>query len=272
MANYRVIGKPVERVDGPEMLSGQAIYGPDVKLPGMLWGKILRSPIPHAKVLRVDVEKARNHPGVKAVIAAKDVPARRYGYAVEDEHIFAIDKVHFVGQPVAAVAAVDEDTAEEALSLIEVEYEEMPAVFDAEEAIRDGAPLVHDNLAELNARSVYLASWYPVQGTNIIHHASNERGNVEAALKKADYVFEDEFSSKPNPSQLYGTSRHYGRSRRRHDYGLDLLPGSLRVTHGHGRVFLVCRKARCGLSAPKSAAVSAAKSSRVWSRSRSRWR
>ena len=70
MANYRVIGKPVERVDGPEMLTGQAVYGPDVKLPGMLWGKILRSPIPHGKVLRVDVEKARNHPGVKAVIAA----------------------------------------------------------------------------------------------------------------------------------------------------------------------------------------------------------
>ena len=191
--NYRVIGKPVERVDGPEMLTGQAIYGPDVKLPGMLWGKILRSPIPHGKVLRVDVEKARNHPGVKAVIAAKDVPARRYGYAVEDEHIFAIEKVRFVGQPVAAVAAVDEDTAEEALSLIDVEYEEMPAVFTAEEAMRDGAPLVHDNLADLKARSVYLASWYPVQGTNIIHRASNERGDVEAALKKADYVFEDEF-------------------------------------------------------------------------------
>ena len=70
MANYRVIGTPVERVDGPEMLSGQALYGPDVKLPGMLWGKILRSPVPHGKVLRVDVEKAKKHPGVKAVICA----------------------------------------------------------------------------------------------------------------------------------------------------------------------------------------------------------
>ena len=182
MANYRVIGKPVERVDGPEMLTGQAIYGPDVNLPGMLWGKILRSPIPHGKVLRVDVEKAKKHPGVKTVIAAKDVPARRYGYAVEDEHIFAIHKVRFVGQPVAAIAAVDEKTAEEALSLIDVEYEELPAVFTAEEAMRDDAPLVHDNLADLQARSVYLASWHPVQGTNIIHRASNERGDVEAAL------------------------------------------------------------------------------------------
>lgn len=74
MADYRVIGKPVERVDGPEMLTGQALYGPDVKMPGMLWGKILRSPIPHGKVLCVDVEKAKKHTGVKAVITAKDVP------------------------------------------------------------------------------------------------------------------------------------------------------------------------------------------------------
>jgi CO/xanthine dehydrogenase Mo-binding subunit len=192
MANYRVIGKPVERVDGPEMLSGQALYGPDMKLPGMLWGKILRSPIPHGRILRIDVEKAKKHPGVKAVICAQDVPVRRYGYAIEDEYIFAIDKVVYVGQPVAAVAAVDEETAEEALSLIDVDYEELPAVFEAEEALRDEAPLVHE-VDKYNARSVYLASWHPVPGTNIIHQASNQRGDVEAALKKADYVFEDTF-------------------------------------------------------------------------------
>ncbi len=192
MAEYRVIGTSVERVDGPEMLTGQALYGPDMKLPNMLWGKILRSPIPHGKVLRVDVEKAKKQPGVKAVICARDVPARRYGYAIEDEYIFAIDKVVYVGQPVAAVAALDEETAEEALSLIDVDYEELPAVFEAEEAIRDGAPLVHE-VDKYNARSVYLASWHPVPGTNIIHQASNQRGDVEAALKKADYVFEDTF-------------------------------------------------------------------------------
>ena len=192
MAEYRVIGTSVERVDGPEMLTGQALYGPDMKLPNMLWGKILRSPIPHGKVLRVDVEKAKKHPGVKTVICARDVPVRRYGYAIEDEYIFAIDKVVYVGQPVAAVAAVDEETAEEALSLIDVDYEELPAVFDAEEAIRDGAPVVHE-VDKYNARSVYLASWHPVPGTNIIHRASNQRGDVEAALKKADLVFEDTF-------------------------------------------------------------------------------
>ena len=199
MANYKVIGTPVERGDGPEMLSGQALYGPDMKLPGMLWGKISRSPIPHGKILRIDVEKAKKYPGVKAVICAQDVPKRRYGYAIEDEYIFAIDKVHYVGQPVAAVAAVDEETAEEALSLIEVDYEELPAVFEAEDAIRDGAPLVYDDVTALNARSVYLASWHPVAGTNIIHQASNQRGDVDAALKKADYVFEDTF----RPSQIH---------------------------------------------------------------------
>src|ERR1041384_52989 len=109
MAEYRVIGRPVERVDGPEMLCGQALYGPDVRLPGMLWGKVLRSPIPHGRVLGVETEAAKKHPGVKAVVCAADVPNRRYGYAVEDEYIFAKDKVIYVGQPVAAVAAVDEE-------------------------------------------------------------------------------------------------------------------------------------------------------------------
>src|ERR687891_2585056 len=127
MAKYRVIGTPVERVDGPEMLSGQALYGPDVKLSGMLWGKILRSPIPHGKVLRVDRENAKKHPGVKAVICARDVPTRRYGYAIEDEHIFAIDKVRYVGQPVAAAAAIREVTAAKGLLAIGVEYDQIPA-------------------------------------------------------------------------------------------------------------------------------------------------
>src|SRR5918996_2956903 len=126
MAKYRVIGTPVERVDGPEMLSGQALYGPDVKLSGMLWGKILRSPIPHGKVLRVDRENAKKHPGVKAVICARDAPTRRYGYAIQDEHIFAIDKVRYVGQPVAAVGAIDEDTAGEGVLGVERGEEEVP--------------------------------------------------------------------------------------------------------------------------------------------------
>ena len=188
--DYRVIGTPVVRPDGAEMISGQAVYGPDVTQPGMLWGKILRSPLPHARIRSIDVEKARALPGV-TVITARDVPDRRYGYAIEDEQIFAVDKVRYVGEPVAAAAAPDEERALEALSLVDVDYEELPAVFTAAEAARDGAPLVHDELGP--ARSVYLASWNPVQGTNIIHQASHHRGDVDAALARADYVFEDTF-------------------------------------------------------------------------------
>ncbi|MCY4489330.1 MAG: xanthine dehydrogenase family protein molybdopterin-binding subunit [Deltaproteobacteria bacterium] len=188
--DYRVIGTPVVRPDGAEMISGQAIYGPDVTQPGMLWGKILRSPLPHARIRSIEVDKARALPGV-TVISAGDVPDRRYGYAIQDDEIFAAEKVRHVGQPVAAAAAPDEERALEALSLIEVDYEELPAVFDAAEAVQDGAPLVHDELGP--ARSVYLASWKPVHGTNIIHQASHQRGDVEAALARADYMFEDTF-------------------------------------------------------------------------------
>ena len=193
MEQYRVIGVPVERVDGVEMVSGQSVYGPDVKLPRMLWGKVLRSPIAHGKLLRVDVEKARRFPGVRAVITAKDVPQRKYSFSIKDETIFAIDKVRYIGDAVAAVAAVDEEIAEEALGLIEVDYEELPAVFDAEEAMREGAPLVHEDLENCSARPAYRASWHPVPGTNIVHRAVQERGNVEAGFQRSDYIFEDTF-------------------------------------------------------------------------------
>ncbi len=193
MEQYRVIGQPVERVDGVAMVSGQSVYAVDVKLPGMLWGKILRSPIAHGKLLRVEVEKARRLPGVRAVITAKDVSQKRYGFAIQDETIFAVNKVRYIGDAVAAVAAVDEDTAQEALGLIEVDYEELPAVFDVEEAMRQGAPLVHEDLANYRGRQVYLSSWSPIKGTNIVHHAVHKRGNVEEGFRSADYVFEDSF-------------------------------------------------------------------------------
>ncbi len=192
---YRVIGVPVERVDGVEMVSGKALYAVDVKLPGMLWGKVLRSPIAHGKVLRVDAEKARKHPGVRAVITAKDVPERRYGLALRDEPLFALDKVCYIGDAVAAVAAVDEETAEEALGLVDVEYEEIPGVFDVEEAMRDGAPLVHEHMESYDIGKAYQSAWKPVAGTNIVHRAVHELGNVEAGFQMSDYVLEDTFKA-----------------------------------------------------------------------------
>jgi carbon-monoxide dehydrogenase large subunit len=195
MESFRVIGKPVERVDGVEMVTGRAIYGVDVKLPGMLIGKILRSPIPHGKILRIDVEKAKKVPGVKTVLTGNNAPWQRFGLSVRDEEILATQKVRYIGDAVAAVAAVDEEAADEALGLIEVEYDELPAVFDVEEAMRAGAPLVHEDMTHYTCRDVYLSSWNPVPGTNIIHRAVNERGDVEAALKRSDYVFDDTFSA-----------------------------------------------------------------------------
>ena len=164
MEQFRVIGAPVERVDGVEMLTGRAIYGVDVKLPGILTGKILRSPIPHGKILHIDVEKAKRVPGVKAVLTGNDVTQRKFGLSVRDEEVLAIRKVRYIGDAVAAVAAVNEEADDEALALIDVQYEELPAVFDVDDAMRDGAPLVHEDMTNYSCRDVYLSSWNPVPG------------------------------------------------------------------------------------------------------------
>src|SRR5262249_42807067 len=127
MEQYRVIGHPVERVDGVEMVTGRSVYGVDVKLPGMLHGKILRSPIAHGKILHVDIERAKKLPGVRAVLTGKDVPQKKFGLSVRDENILALEEVRYIGDAVASVAALDEETADEALHLIHVESDELPA-------------------------------------------------------------------------------------------------------------------------------------------------
>src|SRR5687767_15897687 len=123
---YKVIGRAAPRSDGEEKAAGKAVYTVDVVLPGMTHGKILRSPYPHARVGRVDFSKAERLPGVYAVITKEDQrELGMFGAAYKDQTIVAVDKVRYVGDPVAAVAAVDEATAEEALSLIDVEYQEL---------------------------------------------------------------------------------------------------------------------------------------------------
>ena len=151
MKAYSVVGKPLPRVDGKVKVTGEAQYAGDVKLPNMLHGKILRSPYPHAKIIRIDTSKAEALPGVKTIITGRDTGPIRFGFVdtpryPADQYPLAIDKVRYVGEEVAAVAAVDEITATEALELIEVEYEQIPAVFDPEEALRDGAPKVHEEI------------------------------------------------------------------------------------------------------------------------------
>ena len=132
------------RIDGFDKVTGAARYAADIVRPGMLWAKVLRSPLPHARIVSIDAGRARRLPGVHAVLTGRDLPDYRVGRSMRDMPVLARDKVRFVGEKVAAVAAEDVETAEEALGLIEVEYDELPAVFDPVEATRPGAPLIHD--------------------------------------------------------------------------------------------------------------------------------
>lgn len=174
---YSVVGKRLPRIDAYGKALGQAQYIEDIVLPGMLFGKILRSPHPHAKILNIDTSKAEKLRGVKGIVTGKEIPRKTYGIVpkAHDEYALAIDKVRYIGDDVAAVAAIDEDIAQEALSLIEVEYEVLPAVFDPEEAIKPDAPLIHD--VERNISAKILKNF----------------GDVDKGFAEADFVREDRF-------------------------------------------------------------------------------
>ena len=175
------IGKGIPRVDAVLKATGRAAFGADSFLPGMLHGKVLRSTVPHAKIMNIDASAALKLPGVKAVITGKDFPwGLKYGFSsrYRDQAALAQDKVRFIGDEVAAVAATDEDTAEEALDLIEIEYEILPAVFDPFEAMKEGAPLIHED-----------------KPNNICAETHIEFGDVEKGFHEADHVRENEFNT-----------------------------------------------------------------------------
>ena len=183
MEENSIIGKAVPRVDAVEKATGKAIYTDDFKLAGMLIGKIKRSPHPHARILRIDTSRAEKLPGVKAVVTGKDTTGRKFGTikaykAIWDELPLCMDKVRYIGDEVAAVAAVDEDTALEALDLIDVEYEELPAVFDPLEAMKPGAPVIHEGFQNNISMQVFL-----------------EAGDIEQGFKDSYRVFEDRFEN-----------------------------------------------------------------------------
>ncbi len=169
-------------LDAAAKVTGAAQFTDDLILPGILYGKILRSPLPHARILHVDTSKAERLPGVKGVVTGQDIPDRKYGIVpkAKDESALARDKVRFIGDEVAAVCAVDPEIAEEALDLIQVDYEELPAVFDPMEAIKEGAPVVHDD----------------VPG-NISASIRKEFGDVKRGFVESDFIFEDTFYSQP---------------------------------------------------------------------------
>jgi 4-hydroxybenzoyl-CoA reductase subunit alpha len=176
---YSAIGKRQPFIDGLDKASGAAKFTADLALPGMLTGKLLRSPYPHARVLNVDAAKALALRGVKAVVTGADVPGEKYGFfrSRRDETGLTV-KARYIGDPVAAVAAVDEETAMEAMDFINVDYGELPPVLDVEKAMEEGAPLVHDEYER-----------------NIVAYRGFDFGDVEAGFETSDYVREDRFFS-----------------------------------------------------------------------------
>ena len=183
------VGQRIPRKDGPEKATGRAKYTGDIHLSGMLVGRILRSPHPHARILNMDTSRAEQLNGVKAVITAQDTAGIKHGFVETpryppDQYPLAKDRVRFVGEEIAAVAATDPYIAEEALRLIRVEYDPLPAVFDPEEAMQPGAPEIHATHPKVKEPLI-----------NIAGKTETGWGDVETAFAQADYVREDRFES-----------------------------------------------------------------------------
>ncbi len=181
MSEHKLLSTYAPRIDGPAKATGKAKYSDDLSMPGALHAAILQSPLAHAKILHIDTSKALKLPGVKAVVTAKEAGLVKYGVspARYDETLFAHEKVRYVGDEIAAVAAVDQATAQAALELIKVDYEELPAVFDMFEAMKEGAPQIH---AE-----------FPGNLNGEVHQ---EFGDTEAALAGCDLVVDHTFLNK----------------------------------------------------------------------------
>jgi CO/xanthine dehydrogenase Mo-binding subunit len=189
MSVGKAVGARVPRLDAYGKVTGRAVFGADFALPGMLHGKIVRSTEPHARIVTIDVARAAALPGVRAIITARDVPEVRYGGALKDETAFATDRVRYVGQPVAAVAATTAEAADAALAAIDVRYEPLPAVLDAEAAMALGAPLVHEDWAR------YTAIPLLHREGNVCNRARIVAGDVERGFEEADRVFEHRFTT-----------------------------------------------------------------------------
>lgn len=172
---FQFVGRNVPRVDGIEKVTGKAKFTGDLVIPGMLHGKVLRSLYPHARIRGIDASKAEALSGVVAVLTAADLKEGNPYY--NGRPVIGIEKVRYVGEPVAAVAAVDEETAEEALSLIEIAYEELPSAVGLDAALQSGAPLIHEE-----------------QSDNVCSHERVEKGNVEQGFAESDEIFEDTFT------------------------------------------------------------------------------
>ena len=190
MAEVKVVGTSVPRGEGSEKVSGQSVYAADVKLAGLLWAKILRSPHPHARIRGIDTAKAQQVPGVRAIITGADVKGYLVGKQIRDMPVLCWDKVRFIGDRVAAVAAETVDAAEAALQLIEVDYEELPAVFDPLDAMAAGAPTLHDDVTAYDGAPEKILAKDLHNG---LTRLAWQKGDVEKGFRDADLVIEHSF-------------------------------------------------------------------------------
>jgi len=184
MTNFHYIGKEASRPDGPDKAAGKAVYIQDLQRPGMLYGKIKFSDFPHARIKHIDTSRAERLTGVRAVITATNTPEIRLGF-LRDNFALKKDKVRQYRDEIAAVAAIDPEIAEEAIELIKVEYEPLPGLFSPHEAMKEGAPLVHERDPQGNSRTDNLV---PLQ----FHH---ESGDLEAGKRAAKHVVEGTFTT-----------------------------------------------------------------------------
>jgi CO/xanthine dehydrogenase Mo-binding subunit len=186
---FNPIGASLPRGDVHEKVTGTALYTDDLQFGGkLLYARVKRSPYPHASIKKVDVSKAKALPGVKAVIVGADFP-KKIGIYLKDKNILAIDRVRFIGEGVAAVAAISNEIAMKALELIDVEYEELEPVFDPEYGASKEAPLIHPQLGEYSTPNFI----FPVPGTNIANHFKIRKGDVEGAWEQCAFIVERRF-------------------------------------------------------------------------------
>lgn len=184
----KYVGTDVERVDGIKKVTGSAKFVDDMHMPRTLYAQVKRSPYAHAKILSIDVSAAKALPGVKAVITG-EYYKKRGGLYLEDKNFLAVGTAKYLGEAVAAVAAETKELAQQAVNLIKVEYEELPAVTNAVEGMKPDAPVIHPDLGTYKVAPIF----FPVAGTNISHHYKLRKGDWDKAAAEADHVYENVF-------------------------------------------------------------------------------
>ena len=182
------VGKPIPRIDALDKVTGKAVYCGDIHLPGMLYGAVHRSPMAHADIIDLETSEAWKVPGVKAVVTGKDFPFI-FGTMIKDQPFLSTDRVRYIGEPIAAIAADSEAAAQEAAEKIIVRYDELPAVFDPREAVKKDAVIIHEDMASYYGSTFYNA----IPGTNVCTVRKYALGDTDKGFEASDEIFEDEF-------------------------------------------------------------------------------